>query len=257
MLFWVNIDKPDRKCTIHRNCAWVDKIKETPFKGIGEIKRDGGWRSFETETDSENYCKDFFGNYRIIKHCIEISNRITEVTREKTNAEQDDKYLIEVKNELNDCWDSLDNGTQEMLSIARYLHKDFPQKAVMEVYRLAVFQYCGCLENELLAKIYRALGSERKTFGGMIECLRILSKGDRDLRNQESEYIRLREFLEGHFDTDKLFSERFLDKLKSIAYYRNRAAHMKPLKPEDADECRKIVMCELRAFMSFAVAPLR
>ena len=60
-MFWVNIDRPWKKCVIHREeCPWFrwvtygDKPK---FKGVGEPKRDGGWLPFVSISDAENYCK--------------------------------------------------------------------------------------------------------------------------------------------------------------------------------------------------------
>lgn len=42
-MFLVNVDKPTRTCTIHKEgCRYVLK-NETPLKGIGELKDDGGW----------------------------------------------------------------------------------------------------------------------------------------------------------------------------------------------------------------------
>ena len=40
---WVNIDIPTKKFTIHTNCQYTDRKKETLYKGIENLKRDGGW----------------------------------------------------------------------------------------------------------------------------------------------------------------------------------------------------------------------
>jgi len=55
-MFWVNVDKPDNKtCTIHsEGCGHILK-SETPYKGIGELKRDGGWFCFASLEEAENY----------------------------------------------------------------------------------------------------------------------------------------------------------------------------------------------------------
>ncbi len=57
-MFWVNVDEPDnRKCTIHREeCRYVLR-SETPYKGIGRLKRDGGWFPFPSLEEAENHCK--------------------------------------------------------------------------------------------------------------------------------------------------------------------------------------------------------
>lgn len=45
-MVWMNIDKPIKKCTIHQDssCTYVKNKKETQYKGIEELKRDGGWK---------------------------------------------------------------------------------------------------------------------------------------------------------------------------------------------------------------------
>lgn len=48
----VNIDKPLKSLTAHTNpdCTFVTRyMAETPYKGLGEIKRDGGWLQFDSE----------------------------------------------------------------------------------------------------------------------------------------------------------------------------------------------------------------
>ena len=59
-MVWVNVDKPTKKLTMHTNlsCIYVLKKKETPFKGIEELKRDGGWFSFNNEDEAHIYCTD-------------------------------------------------------------------------------------------------------------------------------------------------------------------------------------------------------
>ena len=68
MSVWVNIDKPTKQCTIHTspNCVWVRKMKQTPNKGIGHLKRDGGWLSFNAPRSAQSYCKSNFGHYNVI-----------------------------------------------------------------------------------------------------------------------------------------------------------------------------------------------
>ena len=44
---WVNVDKPAAKATLHADrCRYVQSKHETATKGVGELKRDGGWLSF-------------------------------------------------------------------------------------------------------------------------------------------------------------------------------------------------------------------
>jgi len=57
-MFWVNIDKPTKRCVIHRDgCKYEQAKSETPLKGIGELKQDGGWVSFASIEEVENYCE--------------------------------------------------------------------------------------------------------------------------------------------------------------------------------------------------------
>jgi len=217
------------------------------LEALEALKKEVRTQGEEFKSDIEEKIDSMYG---------EIISSFTDVRRENISAEQDDQYLLEIKNELIDQWNMLDGGTQEMLPIARYLHEGFSQKAGIGAYPLAVWQYCRCLENELLVKIYQVRNLKGNTFGGIVEDLSILSKGKRDSRNQQSEYIRLRKSLEGHFDIDKLLSESFLVDLRNIVKYRNKAAHMEPLGSEDADKCRKKVMAGLRDFLNFAVAHL-
>lgn len=58
-MIWVNIDKPTKKITIHTdpNCIYIPK-GETPYKGIERLKRDGGWLSFSTLSEAQDYCNN-------------------------------------------------------------------------------------------------------------------------------------------------------------------------------------------------------
>ena len=61
-MVWVNIDTIWKTCTIHvAECRHVSRNvagEGTPqFKGIGELKRDGGWFSFVSAREAENFCK--------------------------------------------------------------------------------------------------------------------------------------------------------------------------------------------------------
>lgn len=46
---WVNVDRPTAKEMLHaEHCRYVRDKHETELKGIGELKRDGGWLPFES-----------------------------------------------------------------------------------------------------------------------------------------------------------------------------------------------------------------
>lgn len=66
---WMNIDKPIKKCTIHSNCSFLDKKSETNYKGILELKRDGGWLKFNSIHEAKVYHQDNCDTYHLIEHC--------------------------------------------------------------------------------------------------------------------------------------------------------------------------------------------
>ncbi len=52
-LYWLNVDIPTKKCTLHRaGCIYETSKQETSLKGIRQLKRDGGWLSFSSELDA-------------------------------------------------------------------------------------------------------------------------------------------------------------------------------------------------------------
>jgi hypothetical protein len=66
---WVNIDKPTKKCTIHSKCTYLDKKRETKYKGILELKRDGGWLKFDSNNQAKEFIKNHYDTYQLIEHC--------------------------------------------------------------------------------------------------------------------------------------------------------------------------------------------
>jgi hypothetical protein len=56
--YWLNIDKPSKKCILHtEGCTYETNKEATPNKGLGEIKRDGGWLSFSSRQETSAYFK--------------------------------------------------------------------------------------------------------------------------------------------------------------------------------------------------------
>lgn len=57
-MFWMNVDTVFKKCVVHREeCPWVDWVRNEgspEFKGINELKRDGGWFSFDSIEEVES-----------------------------------------------------------------------------------------------------------------------------------------------------------------------------------------------------------
>jgi hypothetical protein len=68
---FVNIDKPTQRCTIHTNktCGFLQNRYATPLKGIGVLKKNGGWLSFDGIVVARKFCKAEFGTYTLIEHC--------------------------------------------------------------------------------------------------------------------------------------------------------------------------------------------
>ena len=58
MYVWLNIDFPEKKATLHINtCRHVLALGPTEFKGVGKMKRDGGWMPFESNAEAEEYIR--------------------------------------------------------------------------------------------------------------------------------------------------------------------------------------------------------
>ena len=70
-MVWLNIDKPTKKCTLHMNsnCTYLQEKGETEYKGIGNLKRDGGWLSFADPKLAKQYHQSTLPDYEFIDHC--------------------------------------------------------------------------------------------------------------------------------------------------------------------------------------------
>jgi hypothetical protein len=70
-MVWLNVDKPTKKCTLHMNdsCTYLLKKSETPYKGIGNLKRDGGWLSFADPKLASLYHQSNLPEYDFAEHC--------------------------------------------------------------------------------------------------------------------------------------------------------------------------------------------
>lgn len=71
ILVWINIDIPLKTCTVHSEpyCIYVEQKKESPFKGIETLRRDGGWLKFENMEDVTRFCINQYPQYKRIDHC--------------------------------------------------------------------------------------------------------------------------------------------------------------------------------------------
>lgn len=69
---WMNVDYPDKCCTVHKkSCSYV-LSSETTTKGIERNLKDGGWYQFESISDAENNHRSFYGQlrYKKCKKCF-------------------------------------------------------------------------------------------------------------------------------------------------------------------------------------------
>ena len=55
---WINIDRPTKVARVHRpgGCVYERNKAETPHKGVGSLKRDGGWLEFPSMTCAKEHC---------------------------------------------------------------------------------------------------------------------------------------------------------------------------------------------------------
>jgi len=57
--YWLNIDIPTQKCTVHKtDCTF--KPKKSKFKGVRSLDRDGGWMPFSDRISLLKYRLDSF-----------------------------------------------------------------------------------------------------------------------------------------------------------------------------------------------------
>lgn len=69
-MVWLNVDIT--RLTLHReDCRYAIEHKETPFKGDGELKRDGGWLSFPEVQEAKRYHQRHFPgrHFQVCKIC--------------------------------------------------------------------------------------------------------------------------------------------------------------------------------------------
>lgn len=70
-MVWLDVDKPTKKCTLHMNssCTCLQNKTETEDKGIGYLKRDGGWLNLVDPKLARLYQLSNFPEYEFIDHC--------------------------------------------------------------------------------------------------------------------------------------------------------------------------------------------
>ncbi len=76
MYFWLNIDLPTSDAKLHvKSCRHVAAIDPTPLKGVGKLKRDGGWMVFETEQEAEDFVHNEIRPNVAFNRCQDCSGR--------------------------------------------------------------------------------------------------------------------------------------------------------------------------------------
>lgn len=70
-MVWLNVDKPTKKCTLHMNssCTYLQMKSETLYKGIENLKCDGGWLNFADPKLAKLFHQRFLPEYEFIDHC--------------------------------------------------------------------------------------------------------------------------------------------------------------------------------------------
>lgn len=84
-MVWLNIDNPTKKCTLHSdsNCVYLKNKEETEYKGIGELKRHGGWLEFLKETEAREFYLAKLERYRFFEHCSNQQGHFQVITEQK------------------------------------------------------------------------------------------------------------------------------------------------------------------------------
>ena len=68
---WINVDIPIKQIVYHANdeCSSVSGREETQYRGVGEIKRDGGWLQFSDLSEVIKYHKEKYPDFAFLQHC--------------------------------------------------------------------------------------------------------------------------------------------------------------------------------------------
>lgn len=67
---WVNIDHPTKRFSLHKVCIYTEKMAETPYKGVGVLKRDGGWLKLDNKEVAEKLYMSQYRDYAFINHLV-------------------------------------------------------------------------------------------------------------------------------------------------------------------------------------------
>ncbi|PVX25379.1 MAG: hypothetical protein CW691_04785 [Candidatus Bathyarchaeum sp.] len=73
MKYWLNVDTPDKSLLHIEGCQYEVNKKETPNKGIEELKKHGGWLSFSSISEAKKYFEQKYPNKTLFIHsCVDL-----------------------------------------------------------------------------------------------------------------------------------------------------------------------------------------
>ena len=71
--YWLNVDIPTKSFLHSEGCRFEVGKKATPHKGIGELKRDGGWLSFSSILEAKKFFEQKYPNKTLFIHsCVDL-----------------------------------------------------------------------------------------------------------------------------------------------------------------------------------------
>ncbi len=64
--YWLNVDIVTKTATLHAlGCTHEIDKRDTEYKGIGRLKRDGGWLGFTTRDDADRHARANLQGYKV------------------------------------------------------------------------------------------------------------------------------------------------------------------------------------------------
>jgi hypothetical protein len=65
---WLNVDISLKTCTYHGDdsCSFVFEKRGTEFKGLGTLRRDGGWLQFDRYYSASRFHKEHLNDFKLI-----------------------------------------------------------------------------------------------------------------------------------------------------------------------------------------------
>lgn len=63
-------------------------MMETKYKGVGELKRDGGWLTFLNFREAKQHFLAKYDRYQLIEHCVSTKKEEVDFEKIKTNKRE-------------------------------------------------------------------------------------------------------------------------------------------------------------------------